>query len=213
MSKSHIIFLSLSIFIACSSPENSNNQKAEQLVETDELPEVTPNETDSTFSKPVIEPTQQQNIFAGKTYFLTSDYDLDNCENLSRCDCCTSEIAFLDESRYAYMFICEGTTVFNKGTYKIDSLRITLNHAPFYVSDEQPIYGEEMDSTQFGVFVYNEQVEPYHFAISTCNDRTLIHSIRSNNRDYGTEGANSSSGLRSILSDQTSEITKKLKVK
>jgi hypothetical protein len=220
MGKSQIVFLTLIVFISCGSPENSKEQNIEQLIETNEQVVSTPiSETreviDSTTTNTQTRETKQLNFFAGTTYFLTSDYDLDNCENLSRCDCCTSELVFFEESRYAYMFVCEANSTFLKGTYSTDSNRLTLNHDSLVVSDVQPMFGDELeddfDSTQYGVFAQEQYIKPLEFTISKCGERTLISMINNSNKDHGTEGTRTSY-LKSILANQTSEIAEKLNV-
>ena len=219
MSTTQIIILTLAVIFSCSSPENSSTQETEQPLETNEQTETlpiveTPEVVDTTITNTQIEETPLLNIFTGTTYFLTSDYDLDKCENLSRCDCCASELVFLDESRYAYMFICEASTTFLKGTYIIGSNRLTLNHDSLVVTDVQPMFGDELeedfDSTQYGVFASEQYIKPLEFTISDCGGRTLLSMINSNDKDHGTEESRSSF-LRAILADRTSEITEKLR--
>lgn len=216
-----ILFL-FSIILSCS---NQTKETATQAAIVKPINEVESDEEKNSVDTSVTHVSQKEKTiqgettlstdsskfqFAYKSFFLTSDYDLSNCNALARCDCCISEIYFKNEVVFIYSTDCAGTTSYTKGTYSFNDLTLTLKHDSLLVVNKQP-FGDNEDKSKFGISQERRYIKPFSYMIETCGDQVLLHSKVSNDNEYGTEEFQRNS-LLYIVNDTGSEITQKLEL-
>ncbi|MCV9385137.1 hypothetical protein [Reichenbachiella ulvae] len=109
----------------------------------------------------------------GKTYNFSTDFDYDKCEILGRCDCCSMELYFYDETNFILSIPCEGDLIYIKGEYTQDLKKIKLTPAPTYVIDRTP-YGEASPDEEYGTFVMQEYRDESIIEISNCGNNQIL---------------------------------------
>lgn len=95
--------------------------------------------------KPVIstETAKESEItLAGSNYFFAPQFDAEKCEGIAECDCCSSNVLFLDNTRFITICPCESDESVYKGTYKVLNDKVVLNYDTLEV---QSVYDWEAD--------------------------------------------------------------------
>lgn len=186
--------------------EEEQSISADTIIEQEQVQE----DIDESISTPEIDSTKLQ--FAYKSFFLTSDYDLTNCDALARCDCCTSEVYFKNDSIFVYSQGCGGTTSYTKGTYSFNNKTLTLKHDSLLVINRQP-FGDGEDKSEFGVSTERRYIKPTNYLIEDCGSQILLHWKGTTNNEYGTEEFQRNSLVYIINGADYSEIREKLELK
>ncbi len=89
----------------------------------------------------------------GKLYFFAPEFDSTHLVATGECDCCSANIAFLDDSIFLNIDYCEDGCTYGKGKYQINDQELTLNYDSVTV---EKIYPEPDSSGQtVADFVYN----------------------------------------------------------
>jgi hypothetical protein len=89
----------------------------------------------------------------GKLYFFAPEFDSTNLVATGECDCCSANIAFLDDSIFLNIDYCEDGCTYVKGKYQINDQELTLNYDSVTV---EKIYPEPDGSGQtVADFAYN----------------------------------------------------------
>lgn len=70
--------------------------------------------------------TKQIGDIVGQLYFYGPELDSVTCKATGSCDCCTSNLLFLNDSAFVALDYCIGGNTYYKGTYKIDKNSITF---------------------------------------------------------------------------------------
>ncbi|MDI9858065.1 hypothetical protein [Flectobacillus roseus] len=91
---------------------------------------------------------------AGKVYFFAPDLDTTTCEAFGACDCCTSNILFLNNKDFVTISYCVTDQQIAKGTYHIDNDKVYLQYDSLKVDIE---YNMETETDTTG------KVEPEYF--------------------------------------------------
>lgn len=90
-------------------------------------------------SKPVI------GSLIGKAYFFGPAFDKKSCTVIAECDCCSSNILFLNERDFIAISYCEAEQEFLKGHYQIIGESVVLNYNSLSV-DKEYNYEKETDT-------------------------------------------------------------------
>jgi hypothetical protein len=102
---------------------------------------------------------------AGKLYFFAPELDSTKLEATGACDCCSSNMLFLDDSSFLYISYCEGSTSYTRGKYTSDHQKLTVALDSITVDKYYP---EENDST--GTLSINPV---YHTSIQQPDNQTF----------------------------------------
>ncbi len=150
-----------------------------------------------------------QNSFSGKAFKLTTDFDKENCKDLSRCDCCTSDLIFLNSNSFYYILTCEGSNYYYKGNYTTTNESLTLNYDSIQVVDAYNFESEfDENVSQYELTFERGEIGSSSFAIELCNNKVLIRTITDKTPEFGMEDTK---WIRSELTElQQSEPIKML---
>lgn len=83
---------------------------------------------------------------SGKAYFFGPNFDKKNCTIIAECDCCSSNILFLNERDFIAICYCESEQEFLKGRYQVIGENVVLNYNSLSI-DKEYNYEKEVDST------------------------------------------------------------------
>jgi hypothetical protein len=94
-----------------------------------------------------------RHALTGKLYLFAPEFDSTNLVATGACDCCSSNIAFLDDSIFLNIDYCEDGCTYVKGKYRYDNQQLVLNYDSVTIEKIYP----EPDSTEQAPtdFVYN----------------------------------------------------------
>lgn len=115
-----------------------------------------------------------ENEFAGKLFLLGQGFS-NRCQIENQCDCCNSELLFLNSEEFVYNSLCEGSEYVVKGKYEVNDKVLIMHFAPLAVSYEYN-WEQEVDSTAVAFFtkVERKAIPDTKFSIEKCNGETLI---------------------------------------
>lgn len=166
---------------------------------------VSKNAPDSVTIIKITAPEVPKKAFAETTYFITSHYDLTNCKAVAECDCCSSEVSFLNDSIFVYADYCEGSVKYFTGNYFFSKQIMTLVPDSLVVSEFSPFGDAEADSTQYGTFKAVQYVKPIEYYIERCDNKILLRFASEKYSEYGTVSGRPSE-LLAILNQRESTI-------
>jgi len=119
-------------------------------------------------------------LFANTTYSFTSDFDLENCEVWSRCDCCTFITYFKDSVNFYNIDYCEGTTLYYKGIYNIYQggifMKSTMRVEVVFDYNTYKHTGDTLTTEIYG--------ESY-YSLDSCNSNLMLVSAPDPPASYG----------------------------
>jgi hypothetical protein len=84
---------------------------------------------------------------AGQVYFFAPELDTTTCEATGGCDCCSSDILFLDNTSFITISYCESDEQIFRGTYQIDYYKVYLHYDTLEIDKE---YNWEMETDTTG---------------------------------------------------------------
>jgi hypothetical protein len=131
---------------------------------------------------------------SGKIFELGSENK--NCKIVGNCDCCTSDLYFINLNQFILADNCESQTIFTTGTYKIKSKTVTL-----YFKDRSVTSGVDYDTNQEDksfIGVNDSKIAPASFSISSCGVKDIML-INSKIKNYNF-------GLRGEITDESTRI-------
>ena len=132
-----------------------------------------------------------QESFEGKAFKLTTHFDEENCQDLSQCDCCTSDLIFINAKLFYYIPACEGSNYYYKGQYKVTTETLTLNFDPIEVVKAYNWEAEvDEDAQKFILTSEQREIGTSTFTIDRCNNKTLIRTITDETPEFGMEDPN-----------------------
>jgi len=106
---------------------------------------------------------------AGQVFILAEKYDNTTCEIVAECDCCASDLFFLNSKDFALISRCLFNDTYYKGTYLISKGKLTLNFNQKYVVE---LVNEETDKITHNVT--KTKIESDVFSISTCEKKIRL---------------------------------------
>lgn len=96
---------------------------------------------------------------SGAVFFIGPGINQEKTEIIAECDCCASDLAFLNDSLFIYVERCLGGDTYIKGSYIAFGEHVFLHiDENIIVSEENPIeltYSYRAEQQQESFFVYN----------------------------------------------------------
>lgn len=83
----------------------------------------------------------------GQVYFFAPELDTTICEATGACDCCSSNVLFLDKTNFVTISYCESDQQIFRGTYRLENDKVYLNYDTLEVDRE---YNWEMETDTTG---------------------------------------------------------------
>lgn len=133
-------------------------------------------------------PFHIKNDFAESLYFLGPEVDSAKTEILAQCDCCASDLAFINDSVFVYVVRCLGGDVFLKGNYQPVPYGILLRYDDDFVDGEEIATINESGEMDFKMEykLENESSSPELLIVSKLNSAVLLtQSFRDGSKLYG----------------------------
>lgn len=114
------------------------------------------NSSDNNSKTDSVSSDSYRHALTGKLYLFAPEFDSTNLVATGACDCCSSNIAFLDDSIFLNIDYCEDGCTYVKGKYHFDNRRLLLNFDSVTIEKIFP----ESDSPEQGLtdFVYNTTI-------------------------------------------------------
>lgn len=103
--------------------------------------------------------TQPAFSFQGKVFFLGPSKK--ECQIYAECDCCTSELAFINENDFVLVDFCTEENVWTTGTYRADSITLTLTFQQKAVVSAVDLFKPESGPT---ITLDTAQIKPITFS-------------------------------------------------
>jgi hypothetical protein len=140
--------------------------------------------------------------FTGQAYVLTRDLDEATCRTASACDCCFSELIFIDASRFGLIRRCIHNDTYYGGTYAVTQSELKLIFKSFSVKETIENFDEANEKT---INTNTESdIKTTEFEIGSCQPG-FVRLINSQIMDF-------SNGVR-VRPDREAAIFKHLKTK
>ncbi|MNY24253.1 hypothetical protein D3C86_1579570 [compost metagenome] len=128
---------------------------------------------------------ESNNEFSGKLFFIGPDLDSVNASVVAECDCCASDLAFINDSVFLYVELCLGGDVYIKGKYR------TFGNLLILQTDEEILSSEYEYAETSGVdfptrYEIIKQKTTYHaYVISDLKGKQLITYRKNDLEEYG----------------------------
>ncbi len=100
---------------------------------------------------------------SGQVFILAEKYDNKTCEIEADCDCCASDLFFLNGKDFALINRCLFNDTYFKGTYRASNGKLTLTFKQKHVVE---VVNEETNKITHTVT--KTKIAPYVFSIDMC---------------------------------------------
>ena len=135
--------------------------------------------------------------------------DKKDCKIYGECDCCTSDLYFLDDQKFALMDYCESDVILMTGDYKVLMGKLTLTFKQFSVISGQ-------DGTDENSKPYTKKnkadIKPIEFTFGKCdNGGQMLENKKFNSYKYGLRAGKTDDSKRIadlLTSDEWKLLTK-----
>lgn len=91
----------------------------------------------------------EQTDLSGKVFFIGPEIDSVNARIVADCDCCASDLAFVDSTSFIYIERCLGGDVYVKGHYLTLGSLLFLRTDKDYVSSEDSMVPDTISYTTY----------------------------------------------------------------
>lgn len=119
----------------------------------------------------------------GSVFFIGPELDSVNVEIVADCDCCASNLAFMNDTSFVYVERCLGGDVYVKGNYLVFGSLLMLHTGNDIVSSEDN-YVSEIESVP--IYEVIRQEEAYHvYTISNWKGKQVITYSKDDYSEYG----------------------------
>jgi len=164
------IFIVTIFLTACTSETTDSTDK-------DSVTETHKNTVDTTFEKLV--------------YNIAPEFDNEKCAVYGACDCCSSDLLFIDKTNFIYITYCEGDKSVTRGTYHFDQSNLFLDFDTVCAILEYN-YQNEIDTSAVDYFLKSETIKKHQtvLKIDRCKDRALLTLKHENGRPHFLIGGN-----------------------
>ncbi|NOS92970.1 MAG: hypothetical protein HOP30_13685 [Cyclobacteriaceae bacterium] len=106
---------------------------------------------------------------SGQVFILAERYNNTTCEIVADCDCCASDLFFLNGKDFALINRCLFNDTYFKGTYQINKGKLTLNFKQMHVVE---LMNEETNKITHTVT--KTKIAPYVFSIDMCEKKIRL---------------------------------------
>jgi hypothetical protein len=174
--KTHKLFLLLLLFISATSCNQGTSDQRQTDSSVKQQQEKTLDET--SIDQEVRSLSNQNDPFLNTIYSFTTDFNMDSCQLLRRCDCCVFETFFLENSRFEIIDFCEGARTYMTGIYKLldDKIEIRLDSSYLTIESSIEFVNDTLLSESVDTTVYIRVFEPSTITIDTCQSQILLQS-------------------------------------
>lgn len=143
--------------------------------------------------------------FSKQVYLLSDHFSKETCEVDAACDCCASDLIFLNKRQFALIDRCLHNDTYLRGTYVIKGEGITLNFRPVVVSQ---LYDEKTQNESHEI--KRLEMTPLALQVRPCgqNKVTLGHPAI-NEYKYGSrrKGINEKEIIRQLKKSKAWKLT------
>lgn len=120
---------------------------------------------------------------SGSVFFIGPELDSVNMEIIAACDCCASDLAFLNDSSFVYIERCMGGDVYVKGNYLIFGNILILHTDNKIVSSEYEMSPDIELAEKYEII---QQKRTYHaYLISNLKGKEVISFAKDDFAEYG----------------------------
>ena len=106
--------------------------------------------------------------------------DKKDCKIYGECDCCTSDLYFLDDQKFALEDYCESESILMRGNYKVLAGKLILTFKQFSV-----IYGQDENAKSYSR-KNKADIKPIEFTFGKCdNGGQMLENKKFNSYKYG----------------------------
>ena len=100
--------------------------------------------------------------FAKQIYLLSDHFSKETCEVDAACDCCASELIFLNKKQFALIDRCLHNDTYLRGTYETKGNDLTLNFRPVVISQlyEEKTQNENHEKKRLAMTPLVLQIRP-----------------------------------------------------
>ncbi len=106
---------------------------------------------------------------SGQVFILAEKYEDTTCEIIAPCDCCASDLFFLNSKEFALINRCLFSDTYYKGTYLISKGKLILNFKQMSVLE---VVNEETSKVTHEITHMN--ISPYVFSVGKCKKKTRL---------------------------------------
>ncbi|WP_343633220.1 hypothetical protein [Fluviicola sp.] len=125
--------------------------------------------------------------FSGKYFFLGPEIDSANMQILAPCDCCASNMVFVNDSLFVFESLCLEEDVYSKGKYcRLGNLLLLEVQTPFVSEIRVP--GTDLEETWE---VRDHETNYVAMNISELNSQLILSIKYEGGTDYGMEQGSS----------------------
>lgn len=115
-------------------------------------------------------------------FFIGPELDSVNVDIVAECDCCASDLAFLNDSSFVYLSLCLGGDSYVKGNYLVFGNLLILHTDEEVVTSEDPMLNIDSPTT----YKINKQERDYHgYTISNLKGKQVITYSKDDYTEYG----------------------------
>lgn len=120
--------------------------------------------------------------------------DKKDCKIYGECDCCTSDLYFLDEKKFALVDYCTFESILTTGEYKFINGKLTLTFSQLTVTHGQ-------DDTDDNSKPYTKKdtadIKPIEFTFEKCNNgEQMLRNKEFDSYKYGLRADKSNESIR-----------------
>lgn len=131
-------------------------------------------------------------VLKGANYFFAPEFDTEKCEGIADCDCCSSNILFLDDLHFVVVYPCESDESVSRGTYRILNGKVILSHDTLQVNQEY-VWNEEIDADttgtlkpEYNIIIKSKPATTEVLNIKHCGDKLYFTTVVDKEIFYGT---------------------------
>ena len=106
---------------------------------------------------------------SGQVFILSEQFAEDKCEVEALCDCCATELFFINKKEFVMVSRCLFDNTFLKGKYKINPKTLTLKYSKTHVNEKT-----DEQSGKVTCEVVKSRVDHTEFEVSQCSKKIRL---------------------------------------
>ncbi|MCE2994404.1 MAG: hypothetical protein ACK5RG_17845 [Cyclobacteriaceae bacterium] len=107
---------------------------------------------------------------SGQVFILSEQYDENKCEVVALCDCCATDLFFINKKEFVMVSRCLFDNTFSKGKYRIKNNLLTLKYNKIHISEKT-----DEQTGKVTHVVEKSNIEKSDFEINTCGKKLRLH--------------------------------------
>lgn len=132
------------------------------------------------FPIPLWKLPKQNNIFSGERYFVGPTFDSSKVVIVADCDCCASDLGFINDSTFVLVSYCIDGDSYFSGTYCVFNDCLLMRFGNKSVSSTREISSVIGDSVDHAELYYETHNETPHYLavkITTLKGKTVLNIV------------------------------------